>query len=127
MIRIAKDQTFVAYHWGVRCLIPFMTKTRTYKLSRWSALENVLSYLSNLDTTAKMETLFEQIAAMEPKQVGSQFYSAKLLVRAYQYYASSRSLYRHLRLDFQLPSESVLSRITSSYSKSKHLNSSLQS
>ena len=38
-------------------------------------------------------------------------------MRAYQYYASSRSLYRRLPLDFQLPSESVLSRIASSYSK----------
>ena len=45
-------------------------------------------------------------------------YTPEVLVRAFSYYAVSRSLYQRLRKDYQLPSVSTLARITSSSTKS---------
>ena len=54
---------------------------------------------------------------MEPKAVGQKLYSPENIVRSFQYYATSRSLYRRLRMDLQLASERTLQRLTSTKSK----------
>ena len=43
---------------------------------------------------------------------GERMYSQELIVRAFQYFATSRSLYNRLRTDYQLPSIKTLTRIT---------------
>lgn len=65
----------------------------------------------------KKEILQQQLLAMGPKKVGRPVYSPAFVVRAFQYFATSRSLYQRLRHDFQLPSVQTLTRITSRVSK----------
>ena len=40
-------------------------------------------------------------------------YAPEMIARAFEYFASSRSLYRRLRDDFELPSISLLTKLTS--------------
>ena len=42
---------------------------------------------------------------MEPKPVGKKVYTSEQMTRAFEYYATSRSLYGKLRKDYKLPSE----------------------
>ena len=59
--------------------------------------------------------LQEHLSAMAPT-VGKRMYSQELIVRAFQYFATSRSLYNRLRINNQLPSIKTLTRITSKVS-----------
>ena len=54
---------------------------------------------------------------MGAKSVGKCLYSPDTIVRAFKYFATSRTLYYRLREDFQLPSVETLKRITSRISK----------
>ena len=50
---------------------------------------------------------------MAPTVIGKKMYGQELIVRAFQYFVTSRGLYNQLRLDYQLPSTKTLTRITS--------------
>ena len=52
----------------------------------------------------------------------SKLYSPKVLVRAFGYYAKSRSLYHQLRKDFKLPLVRTLQKVTSKCSKQSKLS-----
>ena len=49
---------------------------------------------------------------MGPKPIGKVQYETELIVRAFEYYATSRSLYQKLSNDYQLPDVRTLQRIT---------------
>ena len=53
---------------------------------------------------------------MAPKMVGIK-YRSDMIIRAFGYYATSRTLYYRLRDDFQLPSLVTLRRMTPKVSK----------
>ena len=54
---------------------------------------------------------------MAPQTVGFHVYGPKIIVRAFEYFATSRSLYNRLRNDYKLPSITTLTRVTSKVSK----------
>ena len=54
--------------------------------------------------------------------VGSKVYSPAMVIRAFQYYACSRSAYKIIKNDHQLPSEKTLSRITSKIENTQSLD-----
>ena len=54
---------------------------------------------------------------MRPSGCNRKIYSPEDFVRAFSYYALSRSLYQRMRENFKLPSVSTLSNITSSCNK----------
>ena len=53
---------------------------------------------------------------MNSSNIHEQKYPPEVIVRAFEYFARSRSLYNQLRNDFQLPSVATLTRITSKVS-----------
>ena len=55
--------------------------------------------------------------AMSAKTFGTKIYGPEIIIRAFEYFATSRSLYNRLRVDYQLPSVSTSTRITSKVSK----------
>ena len=58
--------------------------------------------------------LLEQVTSMSSLiQVGDKKYTPAVIVRAFEYFVISRSLYKRLREDFELPSIPTLTRITS--------------
>ena len=49
--------------------------------------------------------------------VGKPIYAPEVIMRAFEYFATSRALYGKLTEDYQLPSMRTLTRITSKFSK----------
>ena len=65
----------------------------------------------------KRKIIQQQIKAMAPQIVGMHVYGPEIIVRAFEYFGTSRSLYNRLRKDYQLPSITTLTQITSKVSK----------
>ena len=64
-----------------------------------------------------VQAIHQQPQSMSTNNKHTKLYSPEVLVRAFEYFANSRSLYRKIRIDFQFPSENTLCRITSTFSK----------
>ena len=77
----------------------------------WSVFEEIIRYLKNMEIDNKKCVFQEHLSAMAPT-VGKRMYSQELTVRAFQYFATSRSSYNRLRIDYQLPPIKILTRIT---------------
>ena len=75
----------------------------------------VLAYI--LRESHHVTIIHDQLRAMKPSGANRKIYSPEDFVRAFSYYALSRSLYQRMREDFKLPSVSTLSNITSSCNK----------
>ena len=88
-----------------------------YKLNTWSRIEEVIKFLHNKVDSQHEKVLKEQIKCMEPKPVGKKVYTPEQMTRAFEYYATSRSLYGRLRKDYKLPSVKALSCLTSKVSQ----------
>ena len=104
-IEQSEDFTYNAFHMGVKCTVTSLTKNRIYKLNTWSRIEEAVHYLQNKEESQQEKVLQEQIKCMEPKRVGEKVYAPEVMMRAFEYFATSRSLYGKLRKDFKLPSE----------------------
>ena len=106
------DQT---YHCVIKCTISTLSKNRVMTVHAWSVFEEIIRYLKNVEIDNKKCVLQEHLSTMAPT-VGKTMYSQELIVRAFQYFATSRSLYNRLRIDYQLLSIKTLTRITSKVS-----------
>ena len=61
---------------------------------------------------SKKGVLQEYLRAMAPTVIVKRIYSQELIVRVFQYFAISRSLYKRLRIDYELQSIKSKIRIT---------------
>ena len=62
--------------------------------------------------------LLEQIFALSSLvHVGDKKYKAETIIRAFEYFARSRTLYNRVREDYELPNISTLMRLTSKVNK----------
>ena len=116
LIKIYNDFSYEAFNLGTKCSIEFLNKMRVYKLTKWSAIEETIKYLYQLPITKQKEILMQQISAMSPVVVGQNIYSPEVLIRAFEYFATSRALYQIIREDYKLPSV-TLTLLTSKVSK----------
>ena len=117
LIKISPSLKYETFHLGVKCSVSSLSKNRITKLDKWSKLEEALRFLNSRDLDNKMEVMQEHFSAMSPQCVGKPLYSQDMIVRAFEYFCTSRSLYQRLRHDYQLPSVQTLTRITSKVSK----------
>ena len=107
----------------MKCCIPSLSQNRITTLNRWSILDEAIKYLSFLEQSRKSLVLSEcREAISSVTDVGSKVYSPARLIRAFQYYACSRSAYKIIRNDHQLPREKTLSRITSKIENTQSLD-----
>ena len=66
----------------------------------------------------KKDVLLEQIFAMSPLvYVGDKKYKAEAIIRAFKYFARSRTFYHRLTEDYELPNIPTLTRLTSKVNK----------
>ena len=84
-------------------------------LNTYSQLEEALRFLNSQSENKKTENLLQHIHAMRPRPVGDKKYDLETIIRAFEYFIS-RSLYSRLRQDCELPSTSLLIRLTSKLS-----------
>ena len=116
-LRINKDLTYDAFHIGIPCTISTLSRNRINSLDTWSKIDEALRFLHQKETSHHENVILEQMNNMRPPKVGEKFYSPETMMRAFDYYAHSRSMYRKLRKDLKLPSERTLQKLTSKVSK----------
>ena len=118
LMKIFPDFTYVAFHCGVRCTITPLSSNRLKIIKSWSVMEEGISFLNSMEKCRKKEVILEQISAMSSVvRVGDKKYEAETVIRAFEYFATSRTLYKRLREDYELPSISTLTRLTSKVNK----------
>jgi hypothetical protein len=117
LLIISNDFKYVAYHFGCQCYISSLSKNRMHGITQWSMLAEAIRYLDHLEFTHKKDVIKEQLLLMKCPTVGEVVYSPDAIVRAFQYFACSRALYKRLREDYQLPSIRKLTTLTSKASK----------
>ena len=89
-------------------------KNIIFKFNRWSRIDVALNYFNHKDITQYERVLQEHIIdAMKPIRVGKKLYRPEILVRALDYFATSRCTYEKLRHDYKLPSVKTMSNLTS--------------
>lgn len=116
-IKLYEDLRFEAYHYGIKCHVSALASNRITAVSSWSILDEIIRFLSSKELDNKEEVMLQQVSAMGPRRIGEKLYSPEMIVRSFGYFATSRALYSQLRNDYQLPSASTLTRITSKVSK----------
>ena len=115
LLKIFKDLNFETYYCEIKCTISTLSKNRVMTVHAWSVFEEIIRYSRNMEIDNKKCVFQEHLSGMATA-VGKRMYSQELIVRAFQYSATSRSLYNQLRVDYQLPSIKALTRITSKVS-----------
>ena len=114
LLKVKNDLSFEAYHAGIKCTIKSLSKNRVTVLDTLSKLQEAVRYLFCLEIDQKKSVLLEQVTSMSSLiQVDDKKYTPAVIVRAFEYFVISRSLYKRLREDFELPSIPTLTRITS--------------
>ena len=124
-IQIHRDLSFHAYHLGSLCNIKSLSTNNISKCKYWSTLEEIVRFLKSKDVDHKQKILLEQHEVMNSRKVGSIKYGPEVMTRAFEYYATSRALYKKIAADFELPCIRTLERITSkfgSHGESKFLD-----
>ena len=122
VIVISELLKFEAFHLGVKCNITTLTLNRQTLINRWSIIDEIIRFLNNKEPDNHMDVLMEQVSVMCTVPVGTKLYSVEIIVRAFEYFATSRSLYNRLIHDYKLPSIKTLTRLTSKVSKLSDAN-----
>ena len=115
--KISESLKFETFHIGVKCYVTSLSKNRITKLDKWSKLEEALRFLHSKKLDNKTMVLVEQFSAMSTTPVGKKLYNHDIIIRAFEYFSTSRCLYSKLRNDYALPSIQTLTRITSKVAK----------
>ena len=118
LLKISPDQSFEGFHAGVKTSIKSLCTNKIVKLNRWSQLKEALRYLNSLELDQKKSVLLEQCVSLGTTKVGTLKYSSEIIVRAFEYLATSRTLYNRLRKDFGLPGLATLNRLSSKVNNS---------
>ena len=114
MIKIKENFSYEALHSGIKCIISSLFQNRITQLTRWSQVDEAVRFLKNHSSTRKETVLHQQISAMGVKSVGERKFSNATIARTFGYFALSQTAYNRLRQDFDLPSVTTLTWITSS-------------
>ena len=117
ILRITPSLSYEAFHYGVQCSITTLSRNRVTVLSKWSIVSEAIRFLDCLPPTRKKNILKEQIESMRDVKVGNALYSPETILRAFEYFSISRSLYNRFREDYQLPSVRTLTKLTSKAGK----------
>ena len=111
IIKIEDTLKFETFHMGVRIPIPWLYKNNITQLQSRSTIEKLVRHLSTYEVSHQVNVIREQMSSMSSCSVGKKMYSPNAIVRAFEYFSMSRSLYKKLRNDFQLPSIYIFQRI----------------
>ena len=113
LLKIKNNLSFEGFHCGV-CTVKPLSTNRVYLVDSASRLNVSIHYLDSLNMDHKRNVISEQISSMDSLTcVGEKKYAADKIARAFEYFATLRSLYSRLRVDFELPSISLLTKLTS--------------
>ena len=117
LIKIHVTMKFECYHAGVQTFISTLAKNRITVFHHWSQIEEAVRYLDSLPIDQKKAVLKQHMEVVAPQIVGKKVYESEILIRAFDYFVRSRSLYNRLRDDYKLPSVSTLTLLTPQVTK----------
>ena len=117
LIKIYNDLRYETFHLGVKVYVTSLSRNRVSKLDTWSRLEEALRFLNIREVDQKLKVLQGQFDAMRATPIGQKVYSVEIIIRAFEYFCTSRTLHSKLRPDYALPSIRTLTRITSKVGK----------
>ena len=117
LVKISPDYTFQCYFMGSPCTITSLSGNSIRKCNKWSILDEIIRYLSHKESCHKIDIIMEQHSITGKSNGNKYLYSTDTITRAFEYYATSRTLYKRLCDDFQLPNIVLLQRLTSKCSK----------
>ena len=99
LIKVSENLKFENYHAGARVYIPSLTKNRITILDSWSILDEILRYLNTLEIDNMKTVVHEHFNCMTNTKVGKSMYSNEIIIRSFEYFATSRALYKRMRKD----------------------------
>ena len=114
MLRIYNNLCFETFHFGAKCYINRLSKNWMNTIDTLWKLEEIIRYLNSMAFDHKKISLVNNFLTMALKK-----YSSDIVICAFGYYVTSRTLYNRLRDNFQLSSLATLGRMTSKVSKLK--------
>ena len=117
MVRIKDDLRFETYHMGSKVYIGSLNTIRVTIINSWSRLEEALRFLRNREDDHKTEILKQEFEMKRATPIAKKIYSPAVIIRAFEYFCTSRSLYSKLQQDYSLPSIRALTRLTSQVGK----------
>ena len=122
ILEIQQSLNFKTFHMGINVSVHFIVKDKIRILNSCSAIDEIVT--QSFETAHKIlrHEFHQQLKIVSSNSVGTKLYSPNVIVRAFSYFASSRSLYNRIRSDFKFPSIRTLTRITSSFSKQSDLS-----
>ena len=114
ILQRSNDLSFNAFHSGVKCTIGTLSANRVTVLNRWTNVQEAILFLNGLGMDQKKNVMHQQLkSTRDLTYVGEKKYEFDTIVRAFEYFALSRTTYKRLREDFELPSIETLTRLTS--------------
>ena len=110
LLAINESLEFKTFHMSIRVSNSCVIKNNIRPLNSWSAIEEIVeSRFENLyGIIHKVEVIHQQLRSMSTSAWSKKLYSPEAIVRAFFYFATSRSLYKHMREDYQFPTISIL-------------------
>ena len=118
-LKIHLDFSYEAFHCVIKCTINTLSRNRIHTLKKWSTIQEAIRYLNAMEIDNKKDVLRQQMNSMKACCVGEKKYELNTIIRAFEYFATSRATYKILRNDYELPSVQTLTRLTS---KVKNVN-----
>ena len=112
-VKIKTDLTYEAFHTRIQLNVPSLPENRITQLDSFSKLEEVIRFLGFKENSYKENVLQQHIQCMNPQNIGEINHSTDIIIRAFNYFASSRHLYSKLRENYLLPSIKTLQNMTS--------------
>ena len=114
LLVIDESLEFKTFHIGIRVSISCVVKNNIRFLNSWYAIGEIVTCLNLYERSHKVEVIHHQLKSMSTSARSKKLYSPEAIVRTFSYFATSRSLYEQMREDYQFPSISILTKITSS-------------
>ena len=91
LISIEKSLRFTTFRMGIKVYISFLSKNRIVTLSSWSSVKETVMHLHRLEENPKVIILYQQIKSMVSMMEGKRHYDLETIVRAFEYFATSRA------------------------------------
>jgi len=113
---------YEAFHCGIKVFVSTISINRGTLINRWSILSEAIRFLDSKVVEDKTGVLMEHVNVMSKTKFATKVYPVETVVRAFEYFATSRALYNRLRDDYKLPAVKTLTRITSKVAKVSNNN-----
>lgn len=99
VIKIKNDYSYTCFSFGSPCNIISLQNNSISLCKTWSALSELVRNLSEMEISHKRSIIFEHLQITYKKAGKQKLYSPEMTTRAFEYFATSRSSLKVLKLN----------------------------